>query len=114
MGSIRSELRRFERRRLRPIFHFFKRPRQAPQPAALIASDAAVSDGPPVNEMEQLLVAMIREKMRHAAAPQAAGGTDDVADRSGSSGLDAFVRSMLAGSAAADARGPACAGPWGG
>lgn len=55
MGSLKAELRRFEKRRLRPILRKLKRSRREVGPPA--GSTAA---------MEQLLAALIRSELRRA------------------------------------------------
>jgi len=101
MGTIRSELKRFERRRLRPLLRRLRLGQNRSRTPALIADGATAAGVPPVTEIEELLVAMIREQVRNDAGPQstaagAAGGT-------GSASLDAFVRAMLAGRPDGDA-----------
>jgi hypothetical protein len=93
MGTIRSELRRFERRRLRPLFRLLRLGRSRPRTPALIADAARVPGGQPVPEIEELLVAMIREEIRRDAPSSAAGAIDGL---TGSPALDSFVRAMLA------------------
>lgn len=93
MGTIRSELRRFERRRLRPLFRLLRIGRNRPRTPALIVDAARASGGPPVPEIEELLVAMIREEIRRDTPSSAVGAIDALA---GSPALDSFVRAMLA------------------
>jgi hypothetical protein len=91
MGSIRDELRRFERRRLRPLFRRFKR-RRDDQPAAipLPAADVRVGD-----DHEELLVALVRAELRRRTAGDAA---EPLALSSAGGGGEAerLVRSLLA------------------
>ena len=92
MGSLRAELRRFERRRLRPLLRRLK-----PRPAE--ASQAAASNAP----MEQLLAALLRSEIRRtepkasvwsslSATLQSQVGRNQA---SGSKDLDSLVRTML-------------------
>ena len=75
MGTIRSELKRFERRRLRPLFRRLRLGQNRPRTPALIADGATAAGGPPVTEIEELLVAMIREQVRNDVGPPwTAGG----------------------------------------
>lgn len=84
MGSIREELRRFERRRLRPLFRRFKRRRDEPS-AAVHQSPAARTGhaGHPGDDHEELLIALVRAELRRRSgghdpaspfAPPAPGG----------------------------------------
>ena len=57
MGSLRAELKRFERRRLRPILRRLRRSRQALDQASQ-----------PSAPMEQLLVALLRSEIRRTHA----------------------------------------------
>lgn len=92
MGTIRSELKRFERRRLRPLFRLFRLGQSRPRIPALIAEGAAPATATPMTEIEELLVAMIRDQVRRGdGARAAAAGT------TGSVALDDFVRAMMAG-----------------
>jgi hypothetical protein len=95
MGSIRSELKRFERLRLRPFLRRFRLGRNRPRTPTLIDNGAMAAGGPPVAEIEELLVAMIREQVRNDVGPQSTAAGAAGAMRSAS--LDAFVRAMLAG-----------------
>ncbi len=91
MGSIRDELRRFERRRLRPLFRRFKR-RRDDQPAAipLPAADVRVGD-----DHEELLVALVRAELRRRTA----GGAAEplvLSSTAGGGEAERLVRSLLA------------------
>ena len=101
MGTIRSELRRFERRRLRPFFRRLRLGQNRPRTPALIADGATAAGGPPVTEIEELLVAMIREQVRNDVGPQSTAA--GAAGATTSASLDAFVRAMLAGRPDGDA-----------
>ena len=101
MGTIRSELKRFERRRLRPFFRRLRLGQNRPRTPPLIAHGATAAGGPPVTEIEELLVAMIREQVRNDVGPESTAA--GAAGATGSASLDAFVRAMLAGRAKADA-----------
>jgi len=90
MGSIRDELRRFERRRLRPLFRRFKKRRDEQPPAILpTAADVRVGD-----DHEELLVALVRAELRRradgaAAEPLPLTGTAGVGE------AERLVRSLL-------------------
>ena len=60
MGSLKAELRRFEKRRLRPVLQRLKR--RQPQ-----AGQSMTASGP----MEQLLAALIRSEIRRAESKPA-------------------------------------------
>lgn len=93
MGSLKAELRRFEKRRLRPVLRRLK-PRRA-ETAQPTASNAA---------MEQLLAAMLRSEIRRAEPKQSVWSslTATLQSRisgvqvSGSKDLENLVRTMLA------------------
>ena len=93
MGSLRAELKRFERRRLRPILRRLRRSRQALDKASQ-----------PSAPMEQLLVALVRSEIRRTHA-RPSGWSFLTTPRHGrTSGgrmpaageLEGLVRSMLA------------------
>jgi hypothetical protein len=64
MGSLKAELRRFEKRRLRPILQALKRRRQATdQPSGSATA------------MEQLLAALIRSELRRTEPNRPLGST---------------------------------------
>jgi hypothetical protein len=88
LNAIRKELRRFEKRRLRPVLHMFRRSssRAASEGFETRAESASLGHA----AMEQLLVAMLREQVRGATPGTARPAGSDSSD------LDSFVRGMLA------------------
>ncbi|MFM7242889.1 MAG: hypothetical protein ACKO40_01770 [Planctomycetaceae bacterium] len=91
MGSIREELRRFERRRLRPLFRRFKRRRADPAPACLQPGiDARMAD-----DHEELIVALARAELRRRAAGHAADPVLEAATAAGRTEAERLVRSLL-------------------
>jgi len=103
MGTIRSELKRFERRRLRPFFRRLRLGQNRLRTPALIADGATAAGGPTVTEIEELLVAMIREQVRNDVGPQSTAAS--AAGATSSASLDAFVRAMLVGRPDGEASG---------
>lgn len=69
MGSvrraIRQELRRFERRRLRPLFRWFRPRRVESHPTA---PPARVEPEPPIPAVEELLIALVRAELRRRSS----------------------------------------------
>ena len=102
MGSIKAELRRFEKRRLRPILQRLKRRHARCGPAS------------PMSEpMEQLLVALLRADIRRAEAKTRDWTGVSATLRQGLLGrratrgndLEAMVRTMLASASSPAAPG---------
>lgn len=91
MGSIREELRRFERRRLRPFFRRFKKRREDRPPVCPQsgATDHMGDDG------EELLVALARAELRRRAAGHAADPLLEAATAGGRTEAERLVRSLL-------------------
>ncbi len=93
MGSLKAELRRFEKRRLRPVLRRLK-PKRA-ETAQPTASNVA---------LEQLLAAMVRSEIRRAEPRQSVWSNltatlqsrISAAQPSGSKDLENLVRTMLA------------------
>lgn len=91
MGSIREELRRFERRRLRPLFRRFKRRHDDQPPATLPpAADVPVGD-----DHEELLVALVRAELRRRS-DGTAGQPLPLSGTAGAGEAERLVRSLLA------------------
>jgi hypothetical protein len=91
MGSIREELRRFERRRLRPLFRRFKRHRD--EPAVHVQPPPAAAAG---DDVEELLVALVRAELRRRAGEPVATVPAAVPPIGGGSEAERLVRSLLA------------------
>lgn len=90
LNAVRKELRRFEKRRLRPVLHMFRRSSSRISAGSeTTAQSASLAD----SALEQLLVAMLREQVRGVkpgiARTARPSGTDPCE-------LDSFVRGMLA------------------
>lgn len=92
MGSMRQELRRFERRRLRPVLQRLKR-RQRQAGQSTVASEP----------MEQLLAALIRSEIRRGELKPAWSALATtlplrlVRNQAATAGeMEALVRTMLA------------------
>lgn len=107
MGSIRDELRRFERRRLRPLFRRFKnRPADRQPSGHPPAADVPVGD-----DHDELLVALARAELRRRAAGHAADPVVELATAGGRTEAERLVRSLLGAgglaSAAAEPRSEA-------
>jgi hypothetical protein len=92
MGSIREELRRFERRRLRPFFRRFKK-RREDQPPVCLQSGAADRMG---DDGEELLVALARAELRRRAAGHPADPLPEAGTAGGRTEAERLVRSLLA------------------
>lgn len=91
MGSIREELRRFERRRLRPLFRRFKRRPTDQAPACSPAGgDSRIGD-----DQEELIVALARAELRRRAAGHAADPALEAATAAGRTEAERLVRSLL-------------------
>jgi hypothetical protein len=90
MGSIRDELRRFERRRLRPLFRRFKR-RRDDQPPAILPPATVVPVG---DDHEELLVALVRAELRRRAGGTA-GEPLPLTGTAGGGEAERLVRSLL-------------------
>lgn len=90
MGSIRDELRRFERRRLRPLFRRFKK-RRDDQPTAILPTVADVRVG---DDHEELLVALVRAELRRRA-DGTAGEPPSLTTTVGGGEAERLVRSLL-------------------
>lgn len=91
MGSIREELRRFERRRLRPLFRRFKRHREDRSAAGLQpATDQRVGD-----DHEELLVALARAELRRRADGHPADAAVEAAIAGGRTEAERLVRSLI-------------------
>jgi hypothetical protein len=91
MGSIREELRRFERRRLRPLFRRFKGRREHQPPAGLQpAADPRMGD-----DYEELLVALARAELRRRADGHPADAAVEAAITGGRTEAERLVRSLL-------------------
>lgn len=94
--AIRDEFRRFERRRLRPLFRRFK-----PRPVAAVAAPlpARVEPEPPLPAAEELLIALARAELRRrSAAPQRVGCPAPVSlpvEPAGDTDAERLVRALL-------------------
>lgn len=90
MGSIREELRRFERRRLRPLFRRFKRRPDAPTIAA--PPSPAVPTG---DDQEELLIALARAELRRRSGGHDAVSASLMPPPGAGGDAERLVRSLL-------------------
>lgn len=100
MGSIgraiREELRRFERRRLRPLARWF-RPRPADRRPA--CDPVRVDSEPRIPAAEELLIALVRAELRRRSSAVADASPPALADLPGAPGgateAERLVRALL-------------------
>lgn len=93
--AIREELRRFERRRLRPLFRWVAPRRLDTAPGG---PGGRVDPEPTSAAVEELLVALVRAELRRRTALQDDGSPAGDAPRTASAGLteaEQLVRSLL-------------------